>query len=184
VDQPNLNESAWGRAVTATARVYRTSTFWVGVAIVGVIAAGVAVIVTDDPHTATQTKVAVPIVIGVAALGAVLVGAFLVQLALAPVQQRNELRRDWPTEPLHGPVNVETSLRNYSRQMLDMANGTWYDDFQQDSESLHNKATAFLSEHAPDLVKDFTGTTGANVWETLTARGNLLATFADRLSND
>jgi hypothetical protein len=111
-----VRESAWERAKTDAASVYRSSAFGIAVTLVELVSIPVAVLFTVGADTALQTQLAVPVLSGAVALVLAVVGVFAVQLAAAPVRQRNELRHGWTTAPAEDRPDVEMTLRNYIRR--------------------------------------------------------------------
>jgi hypothetical protein len=91
-DEAHLDETAWARAKAGAAGVYRSPAFGIAVAIVELLALPAAVLFTADPGTSTQAQVAVPLLSGAIALVMAFLVVLAVQLASAPVAQRNEAR--------------------------------------------------------------------------------------------
>lgn len=115
---PNLTESAWQKAKQDAARIYPTTEFGVAATLMTIIFGAVAAVASTGENTTTQ--IAVPIIGGTLALALTFAVLFAVQLAAAPVRQRNELRTRWET-PAIETVNVELSLRNIQRKGDELA---------------------------------------------------------------
>src|SRR2546430_12649543 len=90
-DEPDLHESAWTRAKTDAALIYRSATFWVGATIVQLVAISLSILLADE-KSPTKDRIAVPILVGALMLAITFLSVLVVRLALAPVAQRNEVR--------------------------------------------------------------------------------------------
>lgn len=156
----DLNESAWQRAKRDAEGIYRTTTFGVALAIMELLAVPVAVLATVNHHD-TATQVTVPILSGALALALAFGVILVVQLAIAPVRQRDELRRNWvQSEPVK-PVNIELTLRNERRKangFYSVHNGamvTTTED-QKGAEEWTNRVVDLLSEYVDaDAAREF-----------------------------
>lgn len=159
---PNLTESAWQRAAEVSARVYRTTEFGVAATLMTIIFGSVAAVASAGQDTTTQ--IAAPILGGALALALTFAVLFVVQLAAAPVRQRNELRAHWPrpgAKPVEKPVNVELTLRNERRRGSDLKaalsnkwSTTTFDE--QEAETWTSGVVQFLNEHVDEAaVKEF-----------------------------
>lgn len=115
---PNLSESAWKRAVAESARIYPTIGFGVAASLSTIIFGAVAAVAAAGENTTTQ--IAYPIIGGALALALTFVVLFAVQLAAAPVRQRNELRAAWRAPEIE-TVNVDLTLRNAHRRGNELA---------------------------------------------------------------
>lgn len=189
---PNLDESAWSRALTATGRVYGSSTFQIGLSIVFLLASGIALIFTADSDASTVKKAAVTVVVGLVALVLVLIGAFLFELAAAPLRQRNQLRRAWPTEPIRKPVDSELAVREFARRgedrekkITDFSGGYTSDDLEW-TERWTAEIVQFLSEHVASETAFFISASkdAGNVHAQLGSRVQALEEIAERLAEN
>jgi len=117
---PNQNESTWSRAQSDTTRVYGSTAFQVGSGLVTTGATAGLVIALAGSGEPTQTQIAVPILAGVVSLMLCFGTIFLVQLAAAPIRQRNEARSQ--LDPgLTKTVDPRLELRNEIRKGDDLA---------------------------------------------------------------
>lgn len=91
---PNLTESAWQRAKVDAAGVYKTATFGVVLAMMELLAVPAAVLATVG-HEDTARQVVIPILSGAFALAFAFIVVLTIQVAAAPIRQRNELRAAW-----------------------------------------------------------------------------------------
>lgn len=114
---PNLSENAWQRAVQASARLCKTTAFGVAATLMTIIFGSVAAVVSAGQDTTTQ--IAAPILGGALALALTFATLFAVQLAAAPVRQRNELREAWDSDEPGRPIDIELILRNERRKASD-----------------------------------------------------------------
>lgn len=155
---PNLNESAWQRAMQDAERIYKTTTFGVALAIMELLAIPAAVLATVGQEE-TATQIAVPVLSGALALALAFITVLVVQLAAAPVRQRDELRAAWG-EPVK-TVNVETTLRNERRKAAGfVTNGhrgpTHTREDKRRAEAWTNSLVNFLSEYVDaDAAREF-----------------------------
>lgn len=154
---PNLHESAWERAKADAEAIYRSTAFYITEGIVGVIAAGIGILLTTGADS-TQTQVVVPILAGIIGVLLPLAAVLAVQVAATPRRQRDELRAAWPSGPIRQPVNVELTLRNFIRQAEDYAavRDSWYREDMTAIEDWTNEVIAFLGEHATEHAAPFT----------------------------
>jgi hypothetical protein len=184
---PDMDESAWRRAVDATAAVYGSTAFEIAFALVTAIVAAFAVLIGDG---STKDQIASAILIVASGMALVLFLVFAVQLALAPLQQRNELRSAWPTGPIREPVNVDLNLREFARKFQDLATkASEYQvltpDFESAADKLAEEAVQFSSEHVPSQAKAFIElppqTSFVRVQQ---ARSRTLRSIADELARE
>jgi hypothetical protein len=134
---PNLTESAWQRAKEDAAGIYKTATFGVALAIMELLAVPAAVLATAG-HEDTARQVVVPILSGAVALAFAFIVVLVVQVAAAPVRQRNELRAAW-SSPVGQPTDIGLRLWNayrkgseLSRRLEDEPSRASYDRKQAD----------------------------------------------------
>jgi hypothetical protein len=113
VGEPNLTEGAWDRAVRAASGNYRTTAFGVTTTLATIILGAVAAVLAAGKTVTAQ--IAVPIIGGAVAVALCFGLLFLFELIVAPVRQRDELRRSWSTGS-EDVVNVEVELRNLYRK--------------------------------------------------------------------
>src|ERR1700679_3853334 len=114
---PDLNESAWQKAKQDGASAYTTTAFWIGAALMGLLFAAAALALSDGDSAATQAGAS--IFFGVLAITVTLGFVFVVQLAAAPVRQRNELRfvSNASRTP---PISFKVALNNAHRRGNDL----------------------------------------------------------------
>jgi hypothetical protein len=142
----DLSESAWRRAKRDTTGVYRSATFSLSVAVLGLLAAAIAGLKTSG-HADTETQALVPLAFG---LGAVAVGCLAVlvfEVVAAPLRQRDELRRVWVSSD---PVDPELVLRDLRRRGRDLLADLGGPDFSLDSVSVEtwtSEVVEFLGAH-------------------------------------
>lgn len=111
---PDLNESAWQRAIASARCVYPSTEFEVAAALMTIIAGSIAAVASAGADTTIQ--IAVPILGGAVALLMTFMVVLVFELVAAPIRQRNELRRACgSTEPVK-PINIELTLRNERRK--------------------------------------------------------------------
>lgn len=115
---PSLTESAWQRAKDDAAGVYKTATFGVALAIMELLAIPAGVLATAG-HEDTTRQVVVPILSGALALAFAFIVILVVQIAAAPVRQRNELRKAWKAPKAQTGVVVK--LWNAYRKGCDLS---------------------------------------------------------------
>lgn len=115
---PDLTESAWQRAKDDAAGIYKTATFGVALAIMELLAIPAAVLATAG-HEDTARQVVVPILSGAFALAFAFIVVLVVQIAAAPVRQRNELRGAW-TAP-EAQTGIVVKLWNAYRKGCDLS---------------------------------------------------------------
>jgi len=118
MDSHDLSESAWKRASAESARIYPTIGFGVAASLATIIFGAVAAVAAAGEDTTTQ--VAYPIIGGALALALTFGVLFAIQLAVAPVRQRNELRAAWKAPPEVQTVNVPLSLRDLRRKGIEL----------------------------------------------------------------
>jgi len=191
-DSDPLKESAWDRAKADAEGVYRTPWFGLAVAIVELLAIPTAVLFTAGGDTSTATQIAVPILSGAVALVIVFLSVLVIQLAVAPVRQRNELRREWPSPLRRTPLSAEIALRNLVRTGDDMADsmsqGMGYTtDDEEAAQNWTNEVVQALSEGeaeaaARDFIAASEGVPGAP--RKLRARVKKLREIAEGMAND
>lgn len=148
---PNLTESAWQRAANASARTYRTTEFGVAATLMTIIFGAVAAVAADGEQATTQ--VAILILGGAVALLLTFAIVLAVQLAAAPVQQRNELRAAWQTPEIE-TVNVGLTLRNLHRRGHELAQkiearGAADGRQIEDAEAWTEETVKLLAAHVP-----------------------------------
>lgn len=114
---PNLTESAWLRAKDDAIGVYKTPAFWIGAFLVGLLFAAASLIASEGQPLSTQ--VGVSLFCGTLSMIVTLVFVAAVQLAAAPVRQRNELRGAW-TAP-EAQTGIVVKLRNAYRKGCDLS---------------------------------------------------------------
>jgi hypothetical protein len=115
---PNLSESTWQRATTDAGRIYPTTAFEVAATLMTIIFGAIAAVASSGENTTTQ--IAAPVIGGALALLVTFGVVFVVQLAAAPVRQRNELRAGWQVPEIE-TVNVDLTLRNAHRKGNELA---------------------------------------------------------------
>lgn len=150
---PDLNESAWQRAKHDAERIYKTTTFGVALAIMELLAIPAAVLATVGQGD-TATQVTVPILSGALALALAFIFVLVVQLAAAPVRQRDELRRAWKTPEIE-TVNVDLTLRNTHRRGNELAQHLEARDgvargHREEIDAWVEEVVALLAAHLPD----------------------------------
>ena len=157
---PNLSESAWQRAKLDAEGIYKTTTFGVALAIMELLAVPAAVLATAG-HNDTATQVAVPIISGALAVALAFIVVLVVQLAAAPVRQRNELRQGWdqPEPEPAQTVNVELTLRDFRRKGSDLLksfSGGYATEDEEAAERWTAETIEFLSQNCEtDLASRF-----------------------------
>lgn len=115
---PDLTESAWRKAKQDAGRIYPSTEFEVAAALMTIIAGAVAAVASAGENTTTQ--IAAPIIGGAVALLLTFGVVWFVQLAAAPVRQRDALRAAWsPPEPIQ-TVDLGLTLRNERRKGDDL----------------------------------------------------------------
>lgn len=144
---PNLTESAWQRAKSDAGGIYKSATFGVALAIMELLAVPAAVLATIGHHD-TATQVAVPVLSGGLALALAFIIVLVVQLAAAPVRQRNELRAAWET-PAIETVNIDLTLRNAHRKGNDLAKHL---EGKQGTTKTDQGAAEQWADHVVDLM--------------------------------
>lgn len=149
---PDLNESAWQRAKDDAWAVVKAPIFGIGGAIVALLFGAAALIASEGQPVATQA--ATSIFFGVLSVGITLVFIFLVQLAAAPVRQRNALRQAWnrpePEPESVQPVNVALSLSDLRRKGEDLRISFRNGHDAEGEEAVEiwtREAIQFLSQH-------------------------------------
>jgi hypothetical protein len=151
VTDPDLHESAWQRAKRDAAGVYTSSSFWVVVTIVGLLATGFSVLATAGESDTTH-RVVVPILSGIIALSVVLLLVLAVQFAAASGRQRNELRAAWQAPEIE-TINVGLTLRNLHRKGTELlhrfADGIGRPG-EEEIEQWADGVVAFLSKQVPE----------------------------------
>jgi hypothetical protein len=160
---PNLRESAWQRAKVDAARIYPTTEFGVAATLMTIIfGAGAAVASTGDN---TTTQIAVPIIGGALALSLTFLVLFFIQLAAAPVRQRNELRANWSVQPIQA-VNIDLTLRDVYRKGNDLAKFLeqregYSRGHREEAQDWADSVVALLAGNVPDeAARDFLATGG------------------------
>lgn len=150
--EPDLNESALQRALTAARRVYPSTEFEVAAALMTIIAGAISAVAAADGNTTAQ--IAIPILGGAVALLMTFMVVFLFELVAAPVRQRNELRQAW-TVPEIETVNVDLTLRNAHRkgnelaQFLEARRGV-AQGHREEIDAWVEEVVALLAAHLPD----------------------------------
>jgi hypothetical protein len=160
VTDPDLNESAWQRAIASARRVYPSTEFEVAAALMTIIAGSIAAVASAGADTTIQ--IAIPILGGAVALLMTFAVVLAFQLVAAPIRQRNELRRAWgPAEPVK-PINIELTLRNERRKASGFyrvnRRGTVVrtKEDEQGAEEWTNRVVGLLSEHVDaDAAREF-----------------------------
>jgi hypothetical protein len=154
VADPDLNESAWQRAAENASRIYRTSEFGGAATLMTIIFGAVAAVAADGEKATTQ--IAILILGGAVALLLTFVVVLAVQLATAPVRQRNELRQAWRMPEIE-TVNVDLTLRNAHRRGNELAQGfeakggsTTRTD-REKADAWVEEVVALLAAHLPEL---------------------------------
>jgi hypothetical protein len=118
--KPNQHEGAWRRAKTDAGVVYGSTAFQVGSSLVTIGATAAAVATVAGSSEPVQTQIAVPILAAVIAVMVCFLAVFAVQLVVAPIRQRDELREAGASSDVH-PVNPKIALRNQLRKGDEMA---------------------------------------------------------------
>jgi hypothetical protein len=156
----DLSESAWQRAVAESARIYPTISFGTAASLATIVVGAVAAVASAGDNTTTQ--IAYPIIGGALALALTFGVLFAIQLAAAPVRQRNELRDNWVRPESGRPINVELTLRNERRKANTFyrvrANGTFTrtKEDEEGAEEWTNRIVGLLTEHVgPDAAREF-----------------------------
>jgi hypothetical protein len=98
--EPNLTESARTRARRDAARVYPSTEFEVAAALMTIIAGSIAAVASASDNATTQ--IALPIIGGAISLLLTFGAVWCIQLAVAPLRQRNELRMHWQSTDFAG----------------------------------------------------------------------------------
>lgn len=183
----NLTESAWQRAKKDAAAAIKMSAFGIAAAIVGTVFAAAALVVAEGEPATTQAGAS--IFFGVLSMGVTLALIFLVQLAAAPVRQRNELRASFGTAEV-GSVNVDLMLRNAHRrgnelaQRLEARTSGVSLRQRQEAEAWTEEVVALLAVHAPESVGQRFIAAGSNETKTLPrlrSRVDILERLIDEL---
>lgn len=118
---PDLHETAWSVAKKQAASVYRSPLFGLGATLVQLIVLPLAVLLADE-GAAAQDQIAAAILAGAVALAVTFLSILVVKLALAPVSQRNELRREWPAQSADDPApNVRLYVLDAIRRGHDLS---------------------------------------------------------------
>lgn len=156
---PDLNESAWQRAIAAARRVYPSTEFEVAAALMTIIAGSIAAVVSASGDA--TVRIAVPILGGAVALLMTFAVVLVFELVAAPIRQRNELREAWEPSPAIETVNVDLTLRNGHRrgnelaqrleQRLAIKRGIGADE-RQEAEAWTEEIVALLAAHAPESM--------------------------------
>lgn len=157
---PDLNESAWQRAIASARRVYPSTEFEVAAALMTIIAGAIAAVAAANGSTMAQ--VAIPILGGAVALLMTFVVVLVFELVAAPIRQRNELRRSWNgAEPVQ-PINIELTLRNERRKAsgfyrVRQGGGIIRSSAdEQGAEEWTNRVVGLLTEHVnADAAREF-----------------------------
>lgn len=152
VADPDLNESAWQRAIAAARRVYPSTEFEVAAALMTIIAGAIAAGASAGEDTTTQ--IAIPVLGGTVALLMTFAVVLGFQLVAAPIRQRNELRAAWNVAEIE-TVNVDLTLRNAHRRGNELAQR-----FEQrmaisalnreEAEAWTEEVVALLAAHVPE----------------------------------
>lgn len=158
---PNLTESAWRKAKQDASRIYPSTEFEVAAALMTIIAGAIAAVVAASENTTTQ--IAAPIIGGAVALLITFGVVFAVQLAAAPVRQRNELREAWDPGESVRPIDIELTLRNERRKASGFyrrtpRGGGWVQtqEHEKAAEEWTNRIVGLLSEHVDeDSAREF-----------------------------
>ena len=145
-------ESVWERAKRDAGNVYRSTAFAITLALVGLMAASIAVLFTVGPEVALTTQIVVPLLSGVTSIAIAVLVVVAWQSGAAPVRQRNELRRDWPvgpTEKAEKAPDVELTIRDYIRRGALLANFRGVTrEHETQVEAWAAEVISFLSAHA------------------------------------
>jgi hypothetical protein len=115
-------QSAWQRAKADTRRVVGTLWFVIGVPLLDIAAAAIALIVASETHSSGALYVVAAI--GAAGIGtiAAFVGVWTFQVIRAPVRQRNETRAKVTELTAVAPFpNVLIEIRNFRQDFQDHA---------------------------------------------------------------
>src|SRR4051794_12630853 len=112
---PDLHQTVWNRASSASVRVYRTALFGLVQAVVLLVTVPLAILLVDD-KAPTEKKIAAPVLVGAVTIALTLLVVLVAKLALAPVEQRNDLRRAWPADALEPAINVRITLLDRANQ--------------------------------------------------------------------
>lgn len=148
---PNLEEGTWERAKADAEAAYRSAVFYVTEGIVGVIAAGIGVLLTTGADS-TQTQVVVPILAGIVGVLLPPAAVLVAHLALAPRRQRDELRAAWPSsEPPAPKTSIRLTALNLLRRWRDIgADPALRLSSRSHADSMWaDSAITFLSENVP-----------------------------------
>lgn len=192
---PDLQESAWTRAVRQSAVIYKSAAFGLAVALAEAVVVPLTVLVTAH-SSRTEVQIAVPILAGALTLTLALVGTFVVQLTAASVQQRNELRAGWTTAPAAAPPNPEIQLLNFARIGEEKAEEVRRREVgptarqQADVEEWTNAVVDFLEAHLPDRGREFLdagrnwGADSRNLHLRISEKARKLREIAADLSSD
>ena len=116
---PNLTESAWQKAKDDAWGVIKSPIFELGAAMVGLVFGAAALIASEGQPGTTQAGSAV--FFGVLSFAITLTLIFLVQLAAAPVRQRNALRENWPSTSDEPNGDITVKLWNAYRKGRDLS---------------------------------------------------------------
>jgi hypothetical protein len=160
---PNLTESAWQRAKQDAARIYPSTEFEVAAALMTIIAGAIAAVAAAGENITTQ--IAAPIIGGALALLVTFGVAWFVQLAAAPVRQRNELRDAWSVPEIE-TVNVDLALRDAFRKGNDLAKfleqrQAYSRGNREEAQDWADDVVALLAGNVPDeAARDFLATGG------------------------
>lgn len=183
---PNLNESAWRRAIADAARTYPTTAFEVAATLMTIIFGAVAAVVSAGENTTAQ--IAVPILGGAVALLMTFAVVFGFQLIAAPIRQRDELRRAWKIPEIE-TVNVDLTLRNAHRRGNELAQlleqrlagrQGIVAQHRQEAEAWTEEVVSLLAAHCPEPVGQQFIAAGSNEPK-IAARLRLRVNTLDRL---
>lgn len=185
---PDLNESAWQRAIASARGVYPSTEFEVAAALMTIIAGSIAAVASASGDTTTQ--IAIPILGGAVALLMTFVVVLAFELVAAPIRQRNDLRRAWSV-PEVKTVNIGLTLRNLHRKGGELTHrGTSMGISRRDEMKMEEWADGvvdFLVAHVPeDLAQAFiaAGAAEAAAGRRLQAQLNALQQIIDDLGSD
>lgn len=158
----DLHESAWGRAKADAAGAYRSATFALCVGVLGLFASAVAGLVSFDGRDPKTSALAL-LAFGLATIAFGCLSVLVFQIGAAPLRQRNELRKAWPSQE---SIDPDLRLKDLHRRGRDLLAGLGAAAFTLDSDKVEDWTTEvvkWLGAHgSPEQTDSFLDSSADN----------------------